>query len=384
MSLIKNMDITNNNGVKSMDEFGRKNNYKRYEYILVILLSINSIVNNITITSNIINQIGLFSMMLIFMVGIIFDISKFNSLSHYIYLIFLACFLVLFRFSFFSFSIASLAIDFLFIPVNNIVSIYRKIIIVQLIYGFLTSLAGLSPLKNPQTGVLTFGFVNENGIGILLAILVLTFLFTEKNGQLVFNLKWYNIVFTILITGIEVLLFNDNTAALMIVFFFLLLPLKEYFLKNRVFQLVSFLIPIGLAVFAFWVSFNYSITSATWVNKLNSLMTWRIDIWHYYLTNYPLTYFPSKLQTNNKILFGAFDGTYTYLGLFNGLIMLVIIVIGLALANIRLLLNKKFYIFAFLLCFEISGFAENIVINYYQCFALVFAILAYSKNWLKD
>ena len=64
--------------------------------------------------------------------------------------------------------------------------------------------------------------------------------------------------------------------------------------------------------------------------------------------------------------------------------MLVIIVIGLALANIRLLLNKKFYIFAFLLCFEISGFAENIVINYYQCFALVFAILAYSKNWLKD
>ena len=43
MSLIKNMDITNNNGVKSMDEFGRKNNYKRYEYILVILLFIDKI-----------------------------------------------------------------------------------------------------------------------------------------------------------------------------------------------------------------------------------------------------------------------------------------------------------------------------------------------------
>ena len=368
-----------------MDEPIKNNSYKRYENIIIVLLSINSIINNInTNSSSLLNRMSLFSMILIFAVGIIFDVGKLNKLTYYIYLIFLVCILVLFRFSSFSFSIVSLAVAFLFIPVNNVVSIYKKIIIVQLIYGFLTSLIGLSPLINPQTGVLTFGFVNENGTGMLLAIFALTFFFTQKNEQLIFNLKWYNLLMAILIMGIEIFLFNDNTAALMIILFFLLLLLKQLFLKNKVFQLMSLLIPVGLAVFAFWAGFNYSSISSNWINGLNSLITWRIDTWHYYLTNYPLTCFPSKWQINSQILFGYFDGTYTSLGVFDGWVMLILIVMGLSLANIRLLLNKKFYLFAFLLCFEISGFAENVIINYNQCFALAFAILAYSKDWLRN
>ena len=124
-----------------MDEPIKNNSYKRYENIIIVLLSINSIINNInTNSSSLLNRMSLFSMILIFAVGIIFDVGKLNKLTYYIYLIFLVCILVLFRFSSFSFSIVSLAVAFLFIPVNNVVSIYKKIIIVQLIYGFLTSL----------------------------------------------------------------------------------------------------------------------------------------------------------------------------------------------------------------------------------------------------
>lgn len=366
-----------------MSEISKKNVY--YRNIIVILLAVNSIVNNLNINHNsLLNHISFFSMILILLSGIIFNITKYNKVSHYAYFIFLLCLLFLFKFNYFSINIVSLALSFLFIPVSDVLLMYRQVILIQLVFGFLTSLIGLSPLRDSRTGVLTFGFVNENGTGMLLAVLALTLFFTQKKNKLVLNFKWSNSLFLILILCIEKFIFSDNTAILMILFFIALVPFKNHFLRSRVLHFISFIIPICLALFAFFVAYNYSYLGATWINKLNSLMTWRINMWNYYIERVPLTYFPNNLQVNSKFFWGFFDGTYIYLGIFNGLIMLTLIVLGLSLANIRLLLSKNFYLFAFMLSFEICGFSENVIINYNQCFALIFAILAYNISWLKD
>ena len=364
--------------------FIRSNQYKLYESILIVLLTINSIANNINAGNiSFLNYLSLISMTFIFLVGIIFDFNKIKGLSQYIYIAFLIFFLFIFKFSFLSFTIVCLALSFWLIPINDIVPIYRKIILFQLIYGFITSLIGLSPLRNPQTGTLTFGFINENSTGALLAILGLMTLFSKKSNKLLLNIKWYSLLFLVAVVGMEMFLFNDGTAVIKIILFVLLLPFKNKFLKGKILQLIGGLVPLGLCFLTFWVSYNYSYLSSNWISKLNNMITWRIYIWNYYLTNYPLSLFPSNWVTNNQLFFGAFDGTYAYLGVFSGLLMTLFIVLGLSLANIKLLKNGYFYLFTLMIVFEVSGFSENIIINNEQCFALIFAALSYSISWPK-
>lgn len=364
-------------------QIANSNNVTLYEKIILGLLIIYSIASNIyaVSASSTYSLIEFIATITIMVVGLVWYIASLRNFSSLIFLLFLMLILFIFRFSYFALSVVSLGIAFSNIKVKNIIYIYKYLSASQLIFGIFAAMIGFLPMYNSKTGSFTFGFVNENIIGMILAVFALC-IFFKNSGEFVVNRL--NILFLIGVLFVEKFLFNDSTALVMIISFFVFLIAANGIRKVKSIQFVCVIIPLILAIFSFYVSYAFSITSVNWISKLNDLLSARIYIWNYYTSNYPLTLFPNNWQINTKIFSGAFDGGYIYLGLFQGKIWLAIIVLGLCLVNFKLIRHNKFVILAFMLAFEIASFSENVLININGSFAIILAVLAYNPSWIHN
>lgn len=364
-------------------QIANSNNITLYEKIILGLLVIYSIASNIYAvnSSSTYSLIEFMVTIAIMIVGVFWYTVSLRKFSSLIFLLFLILILFMFRFSYFALSVVSLEIAFSSIKVKNIIYIYKYLSASQLIFGILAAMFGFLPMYNSKTGSFTFGFVNENMTGMILAVFALC-IFFKNNGEFIVNRL--NVLFLICVLFIEKFLFNDSTALVMIISFFVFLITKKTIRRVKLIQFVCIITPLILAIFSFYVSYTFSITSANWISKLNDLLSARIYIWNYYASNYPLTLFPNNWQINAKIFSGYFDGAYIYLGLFQGKIWLTIIVLGLCLANFRLIRHNNFVILAFMLAFEIAGFSENVLININESFAIILAFLAYKPSWMHN
>lgn len=352
-----------------------------YEKIILILLIIYSVAGNIYAvnSSHAYSMIQFISMIGIMTLGIFkyFLVYKKNIYS-ILFFLFLLIILVIFQFSYFTFNIFSLVMAFSNVRKNDIVRIYKYLAITQLLFGFIFSILGPLPMKNYVTGVFTFGFVNENMTGILLAVFVLCEFF-KNDGQVPFNKL--DLLLLIVVLAIENFLLRDSTAFIMIILFCVFIFFfKSRLGKNKIFEFICIFLPLILVILSFYVSYNFN--TASWINKLNDVLSGRIYIWNYYVSNYPLTLFPSGWQINNSIFDGAFDNVYIYLGVFQGKLMLAVTILGLCIANHKLVKQNEFGILAFMLVFEIAGFSENVLFNFNESFALILAFLAFSPEWM--
>ncbi|MBD5807111.1 hypothetical protein [Limosilactobacillus walteri] len=364
-------------------QIANSNNVTLYEKMILGLLVIYSIASNIYAVnaSSTYSLIEFIATIAIMIVGIVWYITSLRDFSSLIFLLFLVLLLFIFRFSYFALSVVSLGIAFFSVKVENIVYIYKYLSASQLIFGIFAAMVGFLPMYNSKTGSFTFGFVNENMTGMILAVFALC-IFFKNDGEFIVNKL--NTLFLIGVVFVEKFLFNDSTAIVMILSFLILFIAKKTIRRVKLIQLICIITPLILAIFSFYVSYAFSITSANWINKLNNLLSARIYIWNYYASNYPLTLFPNNWQINNKIFSGYFDGGYIYLGLFQGKIWLAIIVLGLCLANFKLIRHNNFVILAFMLSFEIAGFSENVLININESFAIILAFLAYNPSWIRN
>lgn len=361
------------------------NNFNSYEKVILTLLAIYSVAVNVYAIngSHIYSMTQFIAILGVMTIGVaqyFFTYTK--SLYKIFFFFFLLSILIIFNFSYFAISIFSFGIAFSNIRLNNTIRMYKYLAAIQLIVGLASAFLGLLPMKNYRTGVLTFGFINENITGMLLAVFVLCMFF--RDGREIFVNK-LNLLLLIIVLITEKFLFRDSTVLIMIILFFVfILIFKSKLGKNRITKIISILLPIVLTIISFYVSYNFSSASSNWITRLNEILTERIYIWNYYVSNYPMTLFPSKWIINNNIFNGAFDNIYIYLGLFQGKVMLAITVIGLCIANLKLIKQREFGILAFMLAFEIAGFSENALFNINESFALIFAILAFNPGWMNE
>lgn len=367
-----------------MQKFGSKN-FILYEKIILTLLAIYSVASNVYAVNNshIYSMVQFIATFGIMIVGLFeYSFIYIKSIYKFFFFLFLLLILVIFKFSYIAFSIFSLGIAFSNIQPSHTVYMYKYLVGIQLVISFVAANLNFLPMYNYRTGSLTFGFINENITGMLLAVFGLC-IFFKCDGE--FAINRLKIMLLIVILVLEKFLFKDSTALVMIISFYIFLFLfKNKFSKVKVIQLICVFMPIILATLAFYVSYNFSLLSSNWITKLNDILTERIYIWNYYVSNYPLTLFPNNWQTNNGIFNGYFDGGYIYLGIFQGKIMLTIITLGLCLANFELIVQRKFGLLAIMLAFEVAGFAENVFFNINESFALIFAILAFNPEWMNE
>ena len=200
-------------------QIANSNNVTLYEKIILGLLIIYSIASNIyaVSASSTYSLIEFIATITIMVVGLVWYIASLRNFSSLIFLLFLMLILFIFRFSYFALSVVSLGIAFSNIKVKNIIYIYKYLSASQLIFGIFAAMIGFLPMYNSKTGSFTFGFVNENIIGMILAVFALC-IFFKNSGEFVVNRL--NILFLIGVLFVEKFLFNDLTALVMIISFF--------------------------------------------------------------------------------------------------------------------------------------------------------------------
>lgn len=353
-----------------------------YVRVLTLLLFISSLLDSIgaSVITSFMDKAKLISLVVLIIYGCVYAFINFSSIYDLIFILVLLFLTCTYKFSYFSALLLAFAIPLMMLTPCEVLDVYKYVIIGQLVVCFICGLLGFTPMYNVQDGVITFGFVNENSFGMLLAVLCLLFFF--KNGT--FKFRKANLLFFALTILIESLLIHDDTAIVMFVMFWIIILLNStrFFKDNLILKTIYTVLPAFLCVLAFYVGFHYSVVGSNWLNLLNNIATARPYIWNYYLTIQPLKLFKNYFVLDKNINYGAFDGAYVYLGFFEGLIMLSIIVVGLCLANYRLIKNNQYSSLTFMLIFEVAGFSENVLINQSQSFALAFAILAFYKGWL--
>lgn len=282
------------------------------------------------------------------------------------------------------------AIAFMVISPERVVYVYRNAILFAVIIN--TTLALVTHhIYNSQGEALAFGFGNQNTTAFYLSFLIILFSFySDSFGKLKqrFNFKFF--IFYLIIFLLVIFLFNDMTAALLMVMyaFLSLLINKTTLFKNQLFCILIVIFPFFLLFITYWLAMNYGYV--TWTLNLDKLLSGRLNIWHYYFSRMPI-----DLISNNRLFVisawgndytphqGLFDGSYAYILYIFGFLFSIFYTLGIALCNYKLIKYKKYLLLSLMIGLELVGFSENQMFSYAYSFASVFAILSFNKNWLR-
>lgn len=362
----------------------KQKNLFYYQWIVTFLISCWSIIVSIFNSrsqSAFFNQISAGITILLLVLGVIINIIYNLNLSKIVYILILIAGLIYWH-NYFILNIISFTIALLPIYKNNYIKMYQWILGSQLICGLLISLLTKTNVTNPLTGGLTLGYINENSLGAELSLFFLFLVINKNDNNLkLSSQKWKYTILTIVILFVYFVL-NDMTACAMIILFFIF-----YFIfriindRNKwVIGTISFFLPIVICMFSIWVGYNFSYNN-NFLVKLDNLVTLRPLIWNHYFMTFPIGANPSSWVPEYNFINGSLDGTYAYLYIFLGYIILMIITVGFALCNFRLAKKKDWVLLSLMLAIEIASFSENISINLQQCFASVFSLLSYYLFW---
>ncbi|WP_099300053.1 hypothetical protein [Pediococcus pentosaceus] len=162
-----------------------------------------------------------------------------------------------------------------------------------------------------------YGFTYPNILGFQIAVLTLEFIIIYAG-----KLKFRYLTLWVLLSFLFELLLNYETGSAAI----LIGVCTYYFLSkkivNRTIRYGAYLMLV-LTVFSVFIAENYNSMDGNWFN-FNTLLSYRPEIWQYYLNAMPIKLFGNLQTINQKTIgvvgFGAFDGAYLQFLLLFGVI----------------------------------------------------------------
>lgn len=284
-----------------------------------------------------------------------------------------------------------LAIVVYFMRFETVIHIFFIAVFAASFIVFILSIMGMLPIYSSVTNTYVFGFVNSNTIGYYVASLGIYSILLSWSAP---SLRlWFFYVVCVMLT---LFVFKDYTAFLMLIIFYslrLLILKIDWLFYNRVMMWVWVFMPIELGWLTFWVSKN--VAGSSWGYSVNQLLSWRPNIWQYYLQNYSPKLLPQNvlegLTSNLSIVgHGAFDGAYISFPVLYGWgeSFLILIAVIIYLKNLFLIRNSKQIVFAITIL--VIGFSENIAFSSYQSPMILVAMSAClgnrgeGKAWRKE
>lgn len=352
-----------------------------YDYLLLMLLTFLVVfeqVNNIY-KSQIISKITFGIALIILIIGILANLLKNQTIPNLLYILLMVLLLVVLKKDYIFVYAISIAIACLPLKINRFLSIYRLVLFFEILIIFLLACLLILPIRS-RTGTLAFGFVNENLTGMTFSILSLLTLFNFRN-HVMLSPTIKSIALNFLSIILNIFLFKDYTMVALYFLFAIFLMLNKY-IKSQKVMYVSAIVPALSFCVSYFIAKNF--LHYLWISKLNIFMAWRPFIWHYYLSTYPISLFGASSlgwNANNQILSGAVDGSYIYMLIFFGYVVLMIVILGLMLCNILLVRKNILGLLALIVSIEIVGISENIIFNYDNCFLFVMLFLSYNFEW---
>lgn len=206
-------------------------------------------------------------------------------------------------------------------------------------------------------GLITLGFSNPNTVGFILFVNIVSaiYLYYSSNEVIV--------TFAFLIAEfVQYFILQNKTAAILLLLFFI------FQLKNKKINLVTFkskiktILPIVLLFSSVYMAINYS--SSTILQKLNSFLSYRISLWHYYVTNYGFNLLPSNVSDLET---RPLDGAFMYYLIYYGWLEVIFIALIICVA-LRKLRNYKLHLLLIYLLFY--AFMESTPFDSSVCYLL--------------
>lgn len=248
------------------------------------------------------------------------------------------------------------------------------------------SLMKMLPLYDSTKGLLSFGFINPNTIGFYVIILPmeLLILFWNDNRYWVKIAIWINYIVAVLVDEIS---FKDTTAIILAVAFILLYGvLKFRTAPPKFFIPLSLVIsPIILMILSYYLAKTYGTTSNSIF--INALLSYRVGIWNFYLTNFPPHLFLQNIDTSSFITVlgqGAFDSAYMSSLISNGILLTVFFVFTLSRVIFVSFKYNKMELSILATIFTILSFTEGVSLTAYQSPIIVLAVAFVDRKWFEQ
>lgn len=253
----------------------------------------------------------------------------------------------------------------LYIRDEDVMQIYTVALTLDVTVCVVLSVVGITPLFSNE-GLITFGFVNQNGIAFYFAIATIMWI---RKAQSVLSFSIATLV-VIIESIIMYYYWSCFTGLWMLVGFWVLLLL---FKINMWKYLKYLLVAAPLILFLFVLIIGYLYSELNSLDGLNQTLNGRPFIWNQYITRAGFKVFGSSADVN-EAEFGPIDGSYLATPLEYGAIWTVFLVFALIGINVFLGKTKQWDILALAIVMEISGASENKLSLIYGTPIMVFAI----------
>lgn len=244
-------------------------------------------------------------------------------------------------------------------------------IFIFLFYFFLC-IIGILPLWS-NGKFLVLGFNNKNIAGFILLNIFLFLILLNINSSFKNYIRDLILLLSFLVAWF--FMKDRSVGILMMLTGIIFLILKQLKRINKLFKIIIISLPFILTFLSIFLAVNYG--KYDWINKLDILLSSRIQIWHTYWNTFHLQLFPQNIDYykynftigESLLIKEAQDGFFALAPLQHGLIIFITIILLLSYTLKKIVdkFNKKqllIFIILVLLCFtEYSPF-----IYYYSCF----------------
>lgn len=252
------------------------------------------------------------------------------------------------------------------------------------------SLVGVLPMKN-DSDLLAYGFSNPNGLGGMLAVIFMSYLYLHWRKSKILFLTLY-----IVAIFLNNHILNDRTAALGMIIFLFFYVVRHHIRNFNLLGLIGIFLPVILTIISLLLAYLYGRNN--WIYSIDHLLTRRIYIWNYYLNMSGIHLIPNSLnivkanegeldfygKNINILLTGSFDGGYMFLLLRMGIINTIAILY--LIGNFFNYLRRKHSISLeiLLLIFVINAFTENTYVAPYGFYASYLIVICFSSSSIID
>jgi hypothetical protein len=248
------------------------------------------------------------------------------------------------------------------------------------------SLMKILPLYDSVKGMLSVGFRNPNTIGfyVMIVPMELLILFWNDKRYWVKIATWVGYIIAVLVDKI---LFKDTTAIVLAVIFILLYWILKFRIveKNLFVRIILVISPIILMILSYYLAKTYGMTPNS--TAINELLSYRVGIWNFYLTNFPPHLFLQHIDTSSFITVlgqGAFDGAYMSSLISNGILLTMFFVFTLSRTILVSFKYNKVELSILTIIFVVLAFTEGISLTAYQSPIIVLAVAFIDKKWFKQ
>lgn len=236
------------------------------------------------------------------------------------------------------------------------------------------------PFAKYHEVVYFFGFTHPNAFGTFLTamFMMLYFLYFKKRPKLVISAGIIVVLIDKIITADTALI---GTALILILIFSH--SLTKWQIWQGKFGAVAYALPVVLTLLSVWLAYHNKSALGTFINKLISS---RPDVWHAYLTQYPIKMFNAapniKLDGIHTILGnGVLDGGYIYVLMNWGIVALLLYIIMFSSLIKMSIESNNFQLYSIALVIILMSFPESHMIMFFEnVFLILFGFYQYPKS----